>query len=89
MHIVQRSAADRLARFRTLDQIQNTYVRRVMSACGGDVTAAARVLGMGRATLYRWVQRLRIETQGERLDRERSERGIALCRALEQRSAIR
>lgn len=89
MPIVQRSEAQRLAQFRTLEQVQETYVRRVVRACGGDITTAARVLGMGRATLYRWVDRLRIETQGERLDRERNQRAIALCRALEQRSAAR
>ncbi len=89
MPIVHRSEPERLARFRTLEQVQETYVRRVMRACEGDVTTAARVLGMGRATLYRWVDRMQIETQGERLDRERSQGGIDLNRALEQRSAAR
>lgn len=37
----------------TLAERENRYMRRVLKVCEGDVTRAARVLGIGRATLYR------------------------------------
>ncbi len=36
-----------------LDQIQDQEIKRVLKECGGNVTRAAEVLGVGRATLYR------------------------------------
>lgn len=44
--IVQRST-------RSLDQLQEEEIRSVLEDCGGNVTKAAKVLGVGRATLYR------------------------------------
>lgn len=77
MTIIQREAG-RLARFRTLAQVEATYVRRVLKACEGDMRMAALVLGIGRATLYRWLERepaaSRPETRTQRLEREQRER---------------
>jgi regulatory Fis family protein len=42
----------------TLRERDDRYVRRVLLLCGGSVATAAAVLGMGRATLYRRVQKL-------------------------------
>jgi len=40
----------------TLDQLELDAIRRAIEACGGNMTAAARQLGIGRATLYRKLQ---------------------------------
>ncbi|HHY02853.1 MAG TPA: helix-turn-helix domain-containing protein, partial [Paracoccus sp.] len=47
-------------------------VVRALTRSGGNVTAAARALGVGRATLYRRMRRLGIETptQSPLLSRE-------------------
>jgi two-component system response regulator HydG len=37
----------------TLDEMEKRYVRRVLTACGGNKTQAARVLGIDRRSLYR------------------------------------
>jgi DNA-binding NtrC family response regulator len=43
--------AERTAK--SLDQLQEEEIRSVLAECGGNVTRAAKVLGVGRATLYR------------------------------------
>src|SRR6266496_3858413 len=67
---------ERLEQLPTLEQRNARYIRRVMRLCHGDVTAAALVLKIGRATLYRKVRALEIETQGERLERERLQNAL-------------
>jgi transcriptional regulator with PAS, ATPase and Fis domain len=37
----------------TLAQLENRYVHRVLAACGGNKTRAAKVLGIDRRSLYR------------------------------------
>jgi len=37
----------------TLDEMEKRYVRRVLAACGGNKTQAAKVLGIDRRSLYR------------------------------------
>jgi DNA-binding NtrC family response regulator len=69
---------ERLGALPTLEQRNARYIRRVMRLCRGDVTAAALVLKLGRATLYRKVRELGIETQGERVERERMQRAIEM-----------
>jgi len=44
----------------TLSELEQRYVRRVLAACGGNKTHAARVLGIDRRSLYR-----RLEEPGE------------------------
>jgi DNA-binding NtrC family response regulator len=63
----------RLERLPTLEQRNARYIRRVMLLCRGDVTAAASVLQVARATLYRKIRELKIETRGEREERRRIE----------------
>lgn len=36
-----------------LDEVERDYMRRVLASCGGNVSAAARRLGVDRRTLYR------------------------------------
>ena len=37
----------------SLDQLEMVAIRRAMEECGGNVSAAARRLGISRNTLYR------------------------------------
>ncbi len=37
----------------TLDEIDRTHVMRVLEACGGNRTIAAKILKVDRKTLYR------------------------------------
>ncbi len=37
----------------TLAEIEHEHIHRVLSACGGNKAQAARILGLGRKTLYR------------------------------------
>ncbi len=62
----------------TLEERTERYIRRVMKLCRGDVTLAAKILKVGRATLYRKVRALEIETKGEREERERLATAVAM-----------
>jgi two-component system response regulator HydG len=44
--------------FPTLDELERRYIRRVLKATGGNKTLAARILGMGRRTLYRRLEEM-------------------------------
>ena len=39
--------------FATLEAVDREHILRVLDACGGNRTIAARVLGLDRKTLYR------------------------------------
>ncbi len=69
---------ERLEQLPTLEQRNARYIRRVMQLCNGDVTAAALVLKVGRATLYRKVRAMQLETQGERRERERLQAALEM-----------
>ena len=36
------------------------HIKNIMEQCGGDTSAAARVLGISRPTLYRKIKRYKI-----------------------------
>jgi DNA-binding NtrC family response regulator len=42
---------------RSLDSIERAYVQHVLKAVGGNKSRAARILGLDRKTLYRWLDR--------------------------------
>lgn len=42
----------------SLDELESLHIERVLQAVGGNRTAAARVLGIDRSTLYRKMQRI-------------------------------
>ena len=42
---------------RTLAEIEKEHVLRVVEACGGNLAAASRVLGIDRSTLVRKLRR--------------------------------
>jgi len=41
----------------SLEEVQRQYVHRVLEGVGGNKRRAARVLGINRRTLYRWLER--------------------------------
>ena len=47
---------------RTVQEVEETHIRKVMEQMGGDVTNAAKALNISRATLYR---RLKQQSEGE------------------------
>jgi DNA-binding NtrC family response regulator len=55
---------------KSLDQLQEQEIRTVLTECGGKVTKAAKVLGVGRATLYRKLKEY--ETKGKKSRKKRS-----------------
>lgn len=61
-----------LARKPTARKLLVDYATHVVRECGGSVTKAARVLGIGRATLYRLIPSLDVETSGRRAEREKT-----------------
>ena len=53
----------------SLDQIERKAVQRALDAAGGNISAAARTLGVSRNTLYRILGKRKLES--ERLPRQR------------------
>jgi len=51
-------------RLETLQERNDRYIQSVFRVCGRNVTRTAKVLGIGRATLYRMVERLGLQTPG-------------------------
>ena len=45
--------ADAAARHLSLDQVERGYIRKILDACDGNVSRAARILGIDRRTMYR------------------------------------
>lgn len=45
----------------TLDEIEKTYISKTIQDCGGNIAAAAKVLGIGRTTMYRKMKKYGIE----------------------------
>jgi DNA-binding NtrC family response regulator len=48
-----------------LEEVERRYILRVLAAVGGNKTAAARVLGLERKTLYRKLERYESQAKGE------------------------
>jgi DNA-binding NtrC family response regulator len=53
----------------TLDELQDAEIKRVLSACEGKVSQAAKILGVARATLYRKLKSLK-KTKKRRTSRD-------------------
>ncbi len=45
---------------RSLDELEATEIKRVLQECGGNISTTAKKLGVGRATLYRKLKKLKI-----------------------------
>jgi DNA-binding NtrC family response regulator len=49
----------------SLDELQRRHVMRVLERVGGNKARAAEILGVGRATIYQLLSRMKLEKQGE------------------------
>ena len=49
----------------TLAEWERRYIEAALELCGGNLSKAARTLGVNRTTLYSRIERLKIETQQE------------------------
>ena len=59
------STASSEVKLLTLDEMCDWYIRCVLIQCEGNKEATARVLGIGRTSLYRYLKKLALEN-GER-----------------------
>jgi DNA-binding NtrC family response regulator len=50
----------------TLEQLESSYLLRVLSAVGGNKSRAAQILGVDRKTLYRMIEQPAKSTRNER-----------------------
>ncbi len=53
LYIKPEHLALQTARSKSLDEIEDAEIQRVLAECGGNMTEAAKKLGISRATLYR------------------------------------
>jgi two-component system response regulator HydG len=56
---------DNPAELVSMEQLERRYILRVLEAVGGNKTAAARVLGFERKTLYRKLEHFGIDGDGQ------------------------
>ncbi len=49
----------------TLDELQNRHILRVLQAVGGSKPRAAEILGIGRATIYQILSRMKVKDGNE------------------------
>jgi DNA-binding NtrC family response regulator len=54
------------AKLLTLEERNILYARRVIKLCGGSVGRSAKILGIGRSTLYRMMARQKMKTAKKR-----------------------
>lgn len=50
----------------TLQELRDLYIDRVLDMCEGNHSRAARILGIGRTTLYRYLKSMSIADQDEK-----------------------
>lgn len=53
---VSRRVQDTLAHLPKLDEICNIYISQVLDLCNGNRIRTARILGIGRTSLYRYLR---------------------------------
>ena len=49
----------------SLEELQRRHIMRVLERVGGNKARAAEILGIGRATIYSMLSRMKLEKQGE------------------------
>ncbi len=63
---------------RAIDRLEKTAIRDALRRAAGNVRDAARLLGLGQATVYRKIKRYRLEIPGRRPpDRPREGNGLS------------
>ncbi len=60
--------------FLSLEELQRRHVLRVLEGVGGNKARAAEVLGIGRATIYQLLSRMKPEEREERHERQKGQR---------------
>jgi two-component system response regulator HydG len=58
-------AGDDPSELASLEEMERRYILRVLEAAGGNKTLAAEILGVGRKTLYRKLERWQSHEDGE------------------------
>jgi DNA-binding NtrC family response regulator len=51
--------------FLSLEELQRRHILRVLELVGGNKVRAAEILGVGRATIYQLLARMRVEHKEE------------------------
>ena len=51
--------------FLSLEELQRRYILRVLQAVGGHKVRAAEILGIGRATIYQMLSKMKIDDKCE------------------------
>jgi two-component system response regulator HydG len=54
--------------FLSLDELQRRHILRVLEGVGGNKARAAEVLGIGRATIYQLLSKMKIEEPTKKSD---------------------
>jgi DNA-binding NtrC family response regulator len=68
---IGRTAGDSIEDLETLEVVERRHVLRVLRAVEDNKTLAARILGIGRKTLYRMLERWRVAGSADETDSER------------------
>lgn len=55
----------------TLEEHTDRYMTRVLKLCDGNVTQAAKTLGIGRATMYRWCEKKGLRLSEKQIQKRR------------------
>jgi DNA-binding NtrC family response regulator len=56
---------------KSLNELQEDEMKRVLQECGGNISKAAKILGVGRATLYRKLKTQRAQKKTRRTQKKR------------------
>ena len=59
-------ASDDPSELPPLEEVERRYVRRVLDVAGGNRTRAAKILGLGRKTLYRRLLQYAAASEGDK-----------------------
>ncbi|MGA7402529.1 MAG: sigma-54 dependent transcriptional regulator [Candidatus Sulfotelmatobacter sp.] len=65
---IQAQSSDRSSTdetFSSLEEVSRRHVMRVLERVGGNKARAAQILGVGRATIYQLLSRMKLEKRGE------------------------
>lgn len=65
---IQAQSSDRSSTdetFSSLEEVSRSHVMRVLERVGGNKARAAQILGVGRATIYQLLSRMKLEKRGE------------------------